>query len=155
MVSITADAEKFINDLLEKNQKVGYGIKIYLSGFACSGPQFGMSFQEKAADGDNIDKSAAGFEMYYDDETKKELEECVIEFIDDPNFGTGLTIRNPNFNGCASDSQAGATPQPFFYHQQLSVPCPSSLTLASSPTGSRRGDTRPAWWSSASARTRS
>jgi len=24
------------------------------------------------------------------------------EFIDDPNFGTGLTIRNPNFNGCAS-----------------------------------------------------
>ena len=58
MVSITADAEKFINDLLEKNQKVGYGIKIYLSGFACSGPQFGMSFQEKAADGDNIDKSA-------------------------------------------------------------------------------------------------
>ena len=43
MVSITADAEKFINDLLEKNQKVGYGIKIYLSGFACSGPQFGMS----------------------------------------------------------------------------------------------------------------
>ena len=102
MVSITADAEKFINDLLEKNQKVGYGIKIYLSGFACSGPQFGMSFQEKAADGDNIDKSAAGFEMYYDDETKKELEECVIEFIDDPNFGTGLTIRNPNFNGCAS-----------------------------------------------------
>ena len=40
--------------------------------------------------------------MFYDDETKKELEECVIEFIDDPNFGTGLTIRNPNFNGCAS-----------------------------------------------------
>ena len=27
MVSITPDAEKFINDLLEKNQKVGYGIK--------------------------------------------------------------------------------------------------------------------------------
>lgn len=102
MVQITPDAEKFINDLLEKNQKVGYGIKIYLSGFACSGPQFGMSFQEKAAEGENIDKSAHGFDMFYDDETKKELEECVIEFIDDPNFGTGLTIRNPNFNGCAS-----------------------------------------------------
>ena len=28
MVQITPDAEKFINDLLEKNQKVGYGIKI-------------------------------------------------------------------------------------------------------------------------------
>ena len=90
MVQISPDAEKFINDLLEKNQKVG------------SGPQFGMSFQEKANEGENIDKSANGFDMFYDDETKKELEECVIEFIDDPNFGTGLTIRNPNFNGCAS-----------------------------------------------------
>jgi hypothetical protein len=26
----------------------------------------------------------------------------VIEFIDDPNFGTGLTIRDPNASGCAS-----------------------------------------------------
>ena len=86
MVQITPDAEKFINDLLEKNQKVGFGIKIYLSGFACSGPQFGMSFQEKGAEGEIVDTTANGFEMYYDDETKEALDECVIEFIDDPNF---------------------------------------------------------------------
>ena len=102
MVTITPEAEKFINDLMEKNGKVGYGIKIYLSGFACSGPQFGMSFQEKAAEGEHVDTTANGCEMYYDDETKEALDECAIEFIDDPNFGTGLTIRNPNFNGCAS-----------------------------------------------------
>ena len=34
MVQIAPEAEKFINDLLEKNNKVGFGIKIYLSGFA-------------------------------------------------------------------------------------------------------------------------
>ena len=102
MVQITPDAEKFIGDLLEKNQKVGYGIKIYLSGFACSGPQFGMSFQEKETDGDIVDKVAKGFEIYYDSETEKALAECVIEFVDDPNFGEGLIIRNPNFTGCSS-----------------------------------------------------
>jgi iron-sulfur cluster assembly protein len=102
MVKITPDAEKFIDELLEKNQKVGFGIKIYLSGFACSGPQFGMSFQEKAVEGEEIDKSATSFEMYYDHETEQALKDCVIEFIDDPNFGTGLSIRNPNFDGCAS-----------------------------------------------------
>jgi len=101
MVKITADAEKFINDLLEKNQKIGYGVKIYLSGIACSGPQFGMSFQNGAPEGDIVDNSAK-FEMYYDKETQEALEGCVIEFIDDPNFGTGLTIRNPNFSGCSS-----------------------------------------------------
>lgn len=102
MVQITPDAEKFIEDLLEKNQKIGHGIKIYLSGVACSGPQFGMSFQEGSDKEDIVDKSASGFEIYYDEETKKALDSCVIEFVDDPNFGTGLTIRDPSFNGCSS-----------------------------------------------------
>ena len=102
MVTITPEAETFIHDLMEKTGQVRYGIKLSLPGFACSGPQFGMSFQEKAADGEHIDHTATGFDMFYDDETKEALDECAIEFIDDPNFGTGLTIRNPNFNGCAS-----------------------------------------------------
>lgn len=102
MVQITPDAEKFINDLLEKNGKVGYGIKIYLAGMACSGPQFGMSFQQQANDGETVDKTANGFDMFYDEATAEELDKCIIEFIDDPDFGTGLRIRDPNFNGCSS-----------------------------------------------------
>ncbi|MDD2626970.1 MAG: iron-sulfur cluster biosynthesis family protein [Candidatus Methanomethylophilus sp.] len=102
MVQITPDAEKFIDELLEKNQKIGWGIKVYLSGFACSGPQFGMSFQQKVADGQKIDKTAKSFDLYYDKDTEEALKDCVIEFVDDPNFGTGLSIRNPNFNGCES-----------------------------------------------------
>jgi iron-sulfur cluster assembly protein len=101
MVTINDDAVKFINDLLEKNKKVGYGIKIYLTGMACSGPQFGMSFQEKAKEDDNVFK-CDGFSFFYDNETKDALDPCVIEFVDDPNFGTGLTIRDPNAKGCAS-----------------------------------------------------
>jgi iron-sulfur cluster assembly protein len=102
MVKITPEAENFIVDLMEKNNKTGYGIKIYLTGYACSGPQFGMSFQEKEAEGDIIDNVAEKFKIFYDDETKDTLDDCIIEFIDDPNFGTGLTIRNPNASGCAS-----------------------------------------------------
>ena len=64
MVTITADAEKFIDELLEKNQKTGWGIKVYLSGYACSGPQFGMSFQEKEAEGEQVDNSASSFAMF-------------------------------------------------------------------------------------------
>ena len=101
MVTVTPDAEKFINELLEKNKKVGYGIKIYLAGMACSGPQFGMSFQEKAAEGELVIKQN-GFDFFCDQETMDALEPCLIEFIDDPNFGTGLTIRDPNAKGCES-----------------------------------------------------
>ena len=102
MVTISPEAVKFIDDLLEKNNKVGYGIRIYLSGFSCSGAQFGMAFQQSAGENEKVDESAGSFKMFYDEETEKELSKCVIEFIDDPNFGTGLTIRDPNFNGCAS-----------------------------------------------------
>jgi len=101
MVTITPDAEKFVSELLEKNKKTGYGVKIYLAGMACSGPQFGMSFQEKAAENDVVTKLGS-FSLFYDAETAKELEECVIEFVSDPNFGTGLTIHNPNIKGCSS-----------------------------------------------------
>ena len=101
MVTITDDAVKFINDLLAKNNKSGYGIKIYLAGMACSGPQFGMSFQEKAAEGEIVIEEN-GFNFFCDAETKEALDPCVIEFIDDPNYGTGLTIRDPNAKGCAS-----------------------------------------------------
>ncbi len=102
MVKINPEAEKFINDLLEKNGKVGYGIKIYLSGFACSGAQFGMSFKEKPDETEIVDKTANGFDMFYDEDTKAELDKCVIEFVDDPNLGTGLMIRDPEFKGCSS-----------------------------------------------------
>ena len=101
MVTVTPEAEKFINDLLTKNKKEGYGIKIYLVGMACSGPQFGMSFQEKAAEGEMV-INQQGFDFFCDAETMEALEPCLIEFIDDPDYGTGLTIRDPNAKGCAS-----------------------------------------------------
>jgi len=108
MVTITADAAKFISELLEKNKKTGYGVKIYLAGMSCSGPQFGMSFQEKAEDGDVVTESN-GFSLFYDNETAEELDECIIEFVDDPNYGTGLSIHNPNLKGCGSCGSGGCS----------------------------------------------
>lgn len=101
MVTITDDAVKYINNLLEENNKVGFGIKIYLSGMACSGPQFGMSFQEKAGVGEETFENK-GFSFFFDSETKEALDPCIIEFVEDPNFGTGLAIRDPNAKGCSS-----------------------------------------------------
>ena len=101
MVTIDDKAVDFINALLEKNNKKGYGIKIYFAGMACSGPQFGMSFQEKKNEGDN-ELPVNGFSFYFDEQTKEALEPCVIEYIEDPNFGNGLVIRDPNAKGCAS-----------------------------------------------------
>ncbi len=100
MVTITAEATKYINDLIQKNSKQGYGIRIYLSGMGCSGPQFGMSFQQDKKDGD-VEQKAEGFSLYYDDETKNLLDACTVDFIETP-YGAGLIVNNPNAEGCAS-----------------------------------------------------
>src|SRR5512136_153975 len=100
MVTITPEANKYINDLISKNSKQGYGIRIYLSGMGCSGPQFGMAFQEGKKEGD-IEQPSEGFSLFYDNETKEVLDACTVDFVETP-YGSGLIVHNPNVSGCSS-----------------------------------------------------
>ena len=101
MVTVEKKAEEYIQNLLKRQNKEGYGVKIYFTGMGCSGPQFGMSFQENKGDLPN-ELKMDGFSFYFDDETKEALEPCVIEYIQDVNFGDGLIVRDPNAKGCSS-----------------------------------------------------
>ncbi|WP_019176432.1 HesB/IscA family protein [Methanomassiliicoccus luminyensis] len=105
MVEVSAEAIKFINDLLEKNDKKGYGIRIYLAGMGCSGPQFGMAFQEKLKDGDSEQK-ANGFSFFYDGETKELLEGSTVDYIETPS-GAGLIVNNPNIKSACGAGCSG------------------------------------------------
>jgi len=100
MVTISDEALKFINELLEKNGKTGHGIRIYLAGMACSGPQFGMAFQDEAKEGD-VEEKLNGFSFYYDDETKTALDGATIDVVDTAQ-GSGLIIQNPALSGCSA-----------------------------------------------------
>ncbi|MFA5313848.1 MAG: iron-sulfur cluster assembly accessory protein [Methanomassiliicoccales archaeon] len=100
MVEVTTEASKYILDLIAKNDKTGAGIKIYLSGMGCSGPQFGMAFQVGAKEGD-VEQKVDGFSLFYDNETKEVLDACTVDFIETP-YGSGLIVHNPNVSGCSS-----------------------------------------------------
>jgi len=101
LLKVTPEAEKFIVELLEKNDKQDHGVKIYMAGMACSGPQFGMSFQKEMDEGDT-EMKLDGFSFFIDEEIKDVISECVVEYVDDPNFGTGLTITNPRASSCST-----------------------------------------------------
>ncbi len=105
MVEVSTEAIKFINDLLEKNSKKGYGIRIYLAGMGCSGPQFGMAFQEKK-NSEDTEQKVDGFSFYYDAETKEMLEGSTVDYIETPN-GSGLIVNNPNLKSSCGGSCAG------------------------------------------------
>jgi iron-sulfur cluster assembly accessory protein len=102
MVEVSSEAIKFINDLLEKNEKKGFGIRIYLAGMGCSGPQFGMAFQEKKNDED-VEQKIDGFSFYYDGETQEMLEGSTVDYIETPS-GAGLIVNNPNLKSSCGGS---------------------------------------------------
>jgi iron-sulfur cluster assembly accessory protein len=105
MVEVSAEANKFINELLEKNDKKGYGIRIYLAGMGCSGPQFGMAFQDKIKE-DDVEQKVDGFSFFYDAETKEMLEGSSVDYIETPN-GAGLIVNNPNLKSSCGGSCSG------------------------------------------------
>jgi iron-sulfur cluster assembly accessory protein len=105
MVEVSTEAIKFINDLLEKNNKKGYGIRIYLAGMGCSGPQFGMAFQEKK-NAEDTEQKVDGFAFYYDGETKEMLEGSTVDYIETPS-GSGLIVNNPNLKSSCGGSCSG------------------------------------------------
>lgn len=99
-MQVTDEAIKFINELLEKNDRKGQGVRIYMAGMGCSGPQFGMAFQEEKQEGDIEDKRD-GFSFFYDEETKEILSEAIIDFVETPQ-GSGLVIQNTGMSGCSA-----------------------------------------------------
>jgi iron-sulfur cluster assembly accessory protein len=101
MVTVTDEASKYIMDLIAKNNKSGFGIRIYLAGMGCSGAQFGMAFQKDPKEGD-IEEKLDGFSVYYDEETKEVLDACTVDFVETP-YGSGLVVNNPNaVSSCGS-----------------------------------------------------
>ena len=100
MVTISDEALKFINELLEKNEKKGHGIRIYLAGMACSGPQFGMAFQDGPKEGD-LEEKMDGFSFYFDEETQMALNGARIDLVETAH-GSGLIIQNPSISGCSA-----------------------------------------------------
>ena len=103
MVNVSKEAEEFIVDLLKQNDKSDYGIKVFVAGMACAGPQFGMKFQESKEEGD-VEEVKEGFSLYYDADAVELLDGCVIDFIRTPEGEEGLVINNPSFAGCGSCS---------------------------------------------------
>ncbi len=100
MVVISDEALGFIHELLEKHGRSGQGIRVYLVAMACSGPQFGMEFQDKVKEGD-IEEKMDGFSFFFDEETQLALIGATIDLVETPS-GNGLIIQNPALSGCTA-----------------------------------------------------
>ena len=72
----------------------------------CSGPQFGMAFQEEKKEGDNEQKAddSRSISMM----RPKKCSRPTVDYIETP-AGSGLIVNNPNLRSSCGGSRAVAT----------------------------------------------
>jgi iron-sulfur cluster assembly accessory protein len=97
MVQITDKAAEEFKNLLEKEGKSDYGVKVFVAGVGCSGPQYGLSLEEKPEDGEKVYENN-DVKFYLTTEAEEALEGVEIDYIKSEQ-GEGFVINNPN-QGC-------------------------------------------------------
>ncbi len=96
-ITITPAAEAKVRELLEAENKPGFGLRVAVTAGGCSGYSYGLYFDE-STDPNDITIEADGFNIYVDPNSAKMLNGAVVDFVDTLQ-GSGFKIENPNATG--------------------------------------------------------
>ncbi|NOZ05843.1 MAG: iron-sulfur cluster insertion protein ErpA [Chloroflexi bacterium] len=105
MIDLTPVAAEKLGDLFEEKGVPNYGLRVFVSGGGCSGLQYGMAFEEKAQDGDQVFEKE-GVTVFIDPVSFPYLAGAKIDYVDNA-MGGGFNIENPNAGsacGCGPSS---------------------------------------------------
>mgnify|MGYP001079042744 CR=1 FL=1 len=112
VVSISPEAAKAVQDIITEKKLVNHALRIYVAGSSCSGVQFGMALDDKSLEGDTSIETE-GVKIVVDPQSMDYLYGGSIEFVNDPQKGTGFVINAPQANtgncGCGSNENAEAS----------------------------------------------
>lgn len=94
MVSVTEKAAAELRNILEKEKKQGCGLRIFMAGFSCHGPQYGLTLEENPESEDRVLESK-GVKVFLDKNMDSLLSNAEIDYIKTEQ-GSGFVINNPN-----------------------------------------------------------
>lgn len=102
-IIVTEAAVQKINALMKLEKKEGYGLRFQVLPGGCSGYQYGLDFEEKAAEEDVVIE-AHGLKVFIDPESLQMLKGVKLDYVESLQGG-GFKITNPNAQkscGCGS-----------------------------------------------------
>lgn len=109
VVSITPEATKAVLDIMTEKKLESHALRIYVAGSSCSGVQYGMAIDDNINDTDT-QIEGEGLKIVVDHQSLEYVRGVNVEFVNDPNHGTGFVITNPNQVGggcnCGSGGQS-------------------------------------------------
>ena len=112
-INLTENAAKAVRDLLVKQNREGYALRVFVSGGGCQGYQYGMSLEETPMDTD-VMKEFHGVKLVVDDISVNYLNGASIDYVEGV-MGSGFKIDNPNAVsscGCGNSFQAAGEARP-------------------------------------------
>ncbi len=104
MITLTQTAaDKLQSIMREKGLTPDYGLRVFVQGGGCSGLQYGMTFANGLAEGDQVFEEQP-IKLIVDPSSLPYLEGAEIDYIDSL-MGGGFRIENPNaIQSCACGS---------------------------------------------------
>jgi len=101
MINITEIAAKKVKEVLaDRNQEKAF-LRLYVSGFGCGGPNFGMTLDESITEDDIVDQDF-GVTMVTEKNIYSYLEGATVDYIESE-YGSGFEIRTLQSGGnCGS-----------------------------------------------------
>ncbi len=107
MITLTPKALSAVENFINGSATPVAGLRIAISGGGCSGFQYGMSLEEKAAD-DDVVVECGPVKLLVDPFSAPLLSGVTVDFVDSLN-GSGFKFENPNAtSSCACGSSFSA-----------------------------------------------
>ncbi len=97
MLTLTERAAIKVKELMARESKVGYGLRVAVQGGGCSGFQYGLSYEKDRGDNDEV-LEFHGLHVYVDAMSKQYLDGVSIDYVDSLQ-GAGFKIENSRSKG--------------------------------------------------------
>lgn len=107
MIQMSERAVGKVKELLQSEEKQGFGLRVAIHGGGCSGFQYGLTFENAEKPNDQV-LDFGGLKVYVDAMSGMYLEGVKIDYVDSLE-GSGFKIDNPNASGtcgCGHSFQA-------------------------------------------------
>ncbi len=97
MLQVTNQAVEKVRQLMAKEDKKGYGLRVAVQGGGCSGFQYGLGYEKERKENDQV-LEFGGLQVFVDAMSLMYLDDVEIDYVDSLN-GAGFKIQNPKATG--------------------------------------------------------
>jgi iron-sulfur cluster assembly protein len=111
LIIITEAAARKVTDVLRQQNKLGYGLRIYVRGGGCSGLTYGLSL-EKEPEPNDLVVEQNGIKVFVDGFSAEYIKGSVVDYVESFQ-ASGFKIDNPNAVqtcGCGHSFRTTARP---------------------------------------------